>query len=316
MIEFLNTQINITFFQASLLALATAYLTYRMVGIPLKKAAEKEDNRKNLLSMALELNGILNLLISSYKQCALPKENLLKSIKFLNSEKILTKPGPCEQKLKYYINNLPNAEQLQSTQESDKKPNEELNKKKEILNCLYNDFLLEQESKRPTVIDEELRKFITLEACKIHTDLNKLSFVIDRGYNGRIYESLILCIQHLESLQEVTKNLNKFINEEFKYTININKNSQEYNNIINNLNEGFIEQTKRSIAFVNITQKLIIDLGKEKFGYDFTIGHEGFDDYNDSKYIGYLPESFQYLREKPKKGKVPLWIRIKIFFLG
>lgn len=134
-------------------------------------------------------------------------------------------------------------------------------------------------------------------------------------YFAYIYQTIINSMIHVERLNKVVEKMNDLI---FK-RIEINNSEQEANftKLIEDCNKGLIQESQYAMAFVNIAMNKIYEIGKLKFNSAFPFKEANYDNYNNSKYIGELPNGFQHLLQKPDKISLARQIKrilVIIFF--
>jgi hypothetical protein len=330
MIDFINKELaNLTLWQVILSTLLTVYFSYKGNQI-FSSCIKKKEDLKNLSAAYQEFIGIFNGICSLYRQFVEPREDYLKSrvIAFQIERNRIANYRPFYDELKAFLKSkgledkdISNFLMLYLNQNKSLELYKEESLKIYNINKVEFEKILENFLKEENIIsntnlvirvEDPVLNISVLDggSFKTYFDIKSLNFLNEINYNAYVYTAITLSIIHIEKLNRVLEQLNELILK------NIEINNTEQRNIFSKLiedsNKALIEQTKSTMAFVNIAIEKIYEIGTRKFGSNFVFQKLHYEDYNDSKYVGILPKGYQYLLQKP--NKISFTRKVKRFF--
>ncbi len=317
--EFINKELpNLTLWQVILSTLLTVYFSYKGNQIFSYYIKKKED-LKNLSAAYQEFVGIFNGICSLSKQFVEPREDYLKSrdiamqidrnrianyrpffgelTAFLNSKDLEAKD--ISYLLVLYQNQNKSLEPYK--EEFLKKYNIDKVEFEKILENYLKEELIISNTNLVIRVEDPVLNISVLDggSFKTYFDIKSLNFLNESGYNAYVYTAITSSIIHIEKLNRVVEQLNNLILKSIEISSAEQRNI--FTKLIEDSNKALIEQSKWTMAFVNIAIDKIYETGKQKFGSNFVFQKLHYDDYNNSKYVGILPKGYQHLLQKPNK---------------
>ena len=271
----------------------------------LNKNNQKNQNRVNMILLTNELAVIHNHLICMYKE-VITRESTISLIETFSKQVTIRNPAADQNYLlqKLVLSGFKNEEDLVALIKSifdfsySQTVNDILSKqglssehfKQIVLGSFRSEMKFDHTPLYQGIFDTEI--------C-FTTDLQSLSFL--EKYNVNILTALISLRHSIGTLNEVIKGLTKYIDK------SADKESRNNTDMVISVNKNLIKQLNCTLAFSNIAQELMVKYGRQIFKNNFRIQSLEYTNYNDSKFVGELPNGWEYLRKDPIKA--PLSVR-------